>query len=83
MERDPGTGVTWSPEEDGGVHVEHNLPKIWGHAPSSFAIGSGNHRCLSHPGTWPPLFVATDNNSKSLGIISLRKEMRAGGDRGC
>lgn len=44
VERDPGTGVTWSPEEDGGVHGEHNLPKIWGHAPSSFAIGSGNHR---------------------------------------
>lgn len=75
MEWDPGPGVTQSPGGDGGVRREHVSPKMWGRAPSPFAIGSGTHRCLSHPSTWPPLFVATDNNNKYRGNMCLRREM--------
>lgn len=74
MERDLGLGVTQCLGGDGGVHREHVSPKTWGRAPSPFAIGSGAHRCLSQPGMWPPLFVATDNNNNFRGNMCLRRE---------
>lgn len=70
----PGPWGHPEPGEDGGLCGEHVSPKTWGRAPSPFAIGSGAHRCLSHAGTWPPLFVATDNNNKHRGNTCLRRE---------
>lgn len=74
VERDPGFGVTRSPGGDGGVCGEHILLTTWGRAPSLFAIRSAAQRCPSRPGTWPPLFVATDNNNKDRGNMCLSRE---------